>query len=253
MNTANQIRANSVLPALREPIRLITSDGVELIGELALPVDRAPAGLLICVHPLPTHGGMMDSHLYRKAAWRLPALAGLAVLRFNTRGTQSAAGRSGGSFDSGNAEGLDLAAAVAYARDRGLPVPWLVGWSFGTDVILKNPPADPFRGAILISPPLHFTPPEQLASWEQLGVPVIALVPEHDDYLQPPAAREQFGVLPNARVIAGPGAKHLWIGEESVRFVLNQIVEAVVPAALPPGQNGLPETFDGPMERWTDL
>ena len=35
----------------------------------------------------PTAGGMMDSHVLRKASWRLPALAGLAVLRFNTRGT----------------------------------------------------------------------------------------------------------------------------------------------------------------------
>ena len=37
---------------------------------------------------------MMDSHVLRKAAWRLPALAGLAVLRFNTRGTSSLRGTS---------------------------------------------------------------------------------------------------------------------------------------------------------------
>ena len=28
---------------------------------------------LVMLHPLPTHGGMMDSHIFRKAAWRLPA------------------------------------------------------------------------------------------------------------------------------------------------------------------------------------
>ena len=43
--------------------------------------DRDPVATLVCLHPLPTHGGMMDSHLYRKAAWRLPALADMAVLR----------------------------------------------------------------------------------------------------------------------------------------------------------------------------
>ena len=95
------IRANSVLPARREAITLHTADGLELVGELALPVDRDPVATLVCLHPLPTHGGMMDSHVIRKAAFRLPALAGVAVLRFNTRGTSSVQGTSEGSFDNG--------------------------------------------------------------------------------------------------------------------------------------------------------
>ncbi|HNJ77978.1 MAG TPA: alpha/beta hydrolase, partial [Marmoricola sp.] len=95
------IRANSVLPARREPLELQTADGLTLIGELALPLDREPTATLLCLHPLPTHGGMMDSHVFRKAAYRLPALAGVAVLRFNTRGTRSAQGQSEGSFDRG--------------------------------------------------------------------------------------------------------------------------------------------------------
>ncbi|MGH3481162.1 MAG: alpha/beta hydrolase, partial [Nocardioidaceae bacterium] len=67
------IRANSILPARREPITLHTADGLDLVGELALPPDRDPVATIICLHPLPTHGGMMDSHVYRKAAFRLPA------------------------------------------------------------------------------------------------------------------------------------------------------------------------------------
>src|SRR5919108_3009429 len=93
------IRANSVLPARREPITLHTADGLDLVGELALPLDRDPVATIVCLHPLPTHGGMMDSHVFRKAAFRLPALAGVAVLRFNTRGTESVQGRSQGEFD----------------------------------------------------------------------------------------------------------------------------------------------------------
>ena len=58
-----------------------------------------PVATLVCLHPLPTHGGMMDSHVFRKAACRLPALADLAVLRFNTRGTSSVRGTSEGAFD----------------------------------------------------------------------------------------------------------------------------------------------------------
>ena len=93
------IRGNSILPARREAIRLETADGLSLVGELALPEDSAPVATMVCLHPLPTHGGMMDSHLYRKASYRLPALAGIAVLRFNTRGTSSVQGTSEGTFD----------------------------------------------------------------------------------------------------------------------------------------------------------
>ena len=77
-----EIRALSVLPARRQDIELHTADGLTLVGELALPPDGPPAATLITLHPLPTHGGFMDSHVLRKAAWRLPALADLAVLRF---------------------------------------------------------------------------------------------------------------------------------------------------------------------------
>ena len=87
----DEIRAGTVLPADRRPLELHTADGLRLVGELALPVDRPPVATLVTLHPLPTHGGFMDSHVLRKASYRLPALADLAVLRFNTRGTSSPA------------------------------------------------------------------------------------------------------------------------------------------------------------------
>jgi len=99
----------------------------------------------------------MDSHVLRKASWRLPALAGMAVLRFNTRGTLSAAGRSEGEFESGEGEGLDVEAAVAYATSAGLPRIWLLGWSFGTDLTLRHGLLPGVEGAILLSPPLRFS------------------------------------------------------------------------------------------------
>ena len=98
------IKASTVLPARREDIVLHTADGLDLVGELAQPLGRAPVATLICLHPLPTAGGMMDSHILRKASYRLPALADLAVLRFNTRGTTSERGTSGGEFGEGEPE-----------------------------------------------------------------------------------------------------------------------------------------------------
>src|SRR6185369_3877707 len=131
------IRANSILPGRREALSLHTADGLSLVGELARPADREPVATLVCLHPLPTHGGMMDSHIYRKAAWRLPELAGIAVLRYNSRGTESVQGKSEGEFDAGVGERLDVAAAVEYAAFHDLPNVWLVGWSFGTDLVLR--------------------------------------------------------------------------------------------------------------------
>src|SRR3954471_15077856 len=110
------IRANSVLPARREALRLDTADGLGLVGELARPADREPTATLVCLHPLPTHGGMMDSHVLRKAAWRRPPLGGLAVLRFNTGGTGGGGGTSEGSFSAGEGERFDVAAAIEYAE-----------------------------------------------------------------------------------------------------------------------------------------
>src|SRR6202045_1009878 len=131
-----EIRASSVLPAIRTDITLQTADGLDLVGELALPADRPPVATLVCLHPLPTAGGMMDSHVLRKASYRLPALAGVAVLRFNTRGTTSARGTSEGSFGAGETERYDVAAALEYADYHDLPHPWLLGWSFGTELTL---------------------------------------------------------------------------------------------------------------------
>lgn len=63
-----EIRASTVLPARREDITLHTADGLELVGELARPPARPPVATLVCLHPLPTAEGMMDSHVLRKAS-----------------------------------------------------------------------------------------------------------------------------------------------------------------------------------------
>ena len=228
-----EIRASTVLPAIRRPVTIRTADGLNLVGELALPEQRAPAATLIGLHPLPTAGGMMDSHVLRKAANRLPALADLAVLRFNTRGTASEQGTSEGAFGEGESERHDVAAAIGYSVAAGLPRRWLLGWSFGTELALKwgNDPA--VEGAILLSPALHRTTDADLDGWAASGRPLVALVPEFDDYLRPDEARARFARVPQAEVVAVDRAKHLWVGEPYVRIVLNEIVRRVNPAAWP--------------------
>ena len=229
-----EIRGGTELPARREDIELRTADGLTLVGELASPLDREPLATLVTIHPLPTHGGFMDSPVLRKAAARLPALADLAVLRFNLRGVSSPRGTSGGAFGDGVDERHDLDAAMAFVRERSLPSPWLVGWSFGTEVVLKHGLDVGAAGVILLSPPLRRTSDEELARWADTSLPVLALVPEHDDFLQPPEALARFGAqAPAIEVLGVDGAKHLWVGETQVRRVLTEIVCAVNPAALP--------------------
>ena len=228
-----EITAGTVLPAQREPITMLTADGLTLVGELALPVSRPPVATLICLHPLPTQGGMMDSHVLRKASYRLPALADLAVLRFNTRGTPSERGRSEGEFGDGETERHDVAAAIGYCADRDLPRLWLLGWSFGTELALRWGLDPDVEGAILLSPPLRRAGDADLDAWARADKPLLALVPEHDDYLQPPQARERFARVPRAEVVGVPGAKHLWVGERYVRIALDEIVRRVNPAAWP--------------------
>jgi alpha-beta hydrolase superfamily lysophospholipase len=139
-----------------------------------------------------------------------------------------------------------VAAAVSFAADAGLPARWLLGWSFGTELALKwgldaaRGTGRDIEGAILLSPPLHRPTDADLDRWAASGKPLTALIPEHDDYLRPPEARQRFARVPQAEVIAVDGAKHLWVGEPYVRIVLNEIVRRLNPAALAPPAMTLP-------------
>ncbi len=232
------IRPSTVLPAARTPFIVRTEDGIDLVGEIARPIEKS-TGAILMLHPLPTAGGMMDSHVYKKAANRLPAMAGINVVRFNTRGTTSEAGTSSGHFDNAVSEHFDVEAMINYCFDElKLENLWVVGWSFGTDLALKFAHDKRVQGLILLSPPLRFSTDEDLKWWSTDGRPVIALVPEHDEYLKPDAARQRFAPLKQISIIAVEDAKHLWVGEPAVYRVLSEITKVIAPDHLP-----LPEEF----------
>ncbi len=234
-----QIKGGIELPATRENVELVTEDGLKLVGELSLPLSAEPVATIVALHPLPTAGGFMDSHIIRKAAARLPALADLAVLRFNFRGVTSPRGTSDGAFGHGEDERHDLDAAMRFVAERGLPRPWLLGWSFGTEVALKHGLEHDVEGVILLSPPLHRTTDEELSAWAGSGRRMIVVVPELDDYLRPAEAAQRFASVPEAELVAVEGGKHLWVGEAQTRRVLTEIVARLNPGVLP-----LPEEWD---------
>lgn len=227
------IRPSTVLPANRRPITIKTADGLNLIGEVATPIGNRVASIL-CLHPLPTAGGMMDSHVYKKAANRLPAMAGFEIIRFNTRGTSSEAGTSEGAFGEGVTEKFDVEAAIKFAfNELGVEKLWVLGWSFGTDLALKFARDSRVKGLILLSPPLRTSEVSDLEFWAKDGRPITALIPEFDDYLKPEAAAIAFQVVPQIKLINVKDAKHLWVGEPSVYRVLSEITEILSPQSLP--------------------
>jgi len=228
-----EIRSTTELPARRRDIEMTTEDGLVLVGELSVPENADPVGTVLFLHPLPTAGGYMDSHILRKAALRLPAMAEIAVLRFNFRGVTSPRGTSQGVFGEGIDERFDLEAAVEFVRTEGLPTPWLVGWSFGTEVALNHSLDLDVAGLILLSPPLHRTSVATLERWNDNTTPIVAVIPELDDYLKPAEARERFAVIPRADIVEVGDGRHLWVGEKQASRVLSEIVERVNPSALP--------------------
>ena len=211
----------------------MTTDELTLVGEVATPLGEITASLL-CLHPNPTGGGMMDSHIYKKAANRLPALAGIQVIRFNTRGTSSEAGTSEGTYDHGKGEVEDVIAAINYCFDTlKVSTLWVVGWSFGTDLALCYAKDPRVAGLILLSPPMQRTPDGVLEFWQNDSRPVIAYVPEHDEYLNPEQAVERFKIFPRLTLIPISGAKHLWVGEPFVHLILSEITKQLAPQRLP--------------------
>ena len=161
-------------------------------------------------------------------------MAGVTVVRFNTRGTGSEAGTSTGSYDGGGSEKYDIEAMLNYCfEELAITELWVVGWSFGTSLAISHARDLRVKGLILLSPTLLDIQAGDLEFWASDGRPLTALIPEFDDYLKPDQARQRFSVIPQAQLIAVDGAKHLWVGEPYVHRVLSEITKIVAPQRLP--------------------
>ena len=93
------------------------------------PDDGArPTAVAVVAHPHPLHGGTMDNNVVHRTARGLHE-AGLAVLRFNFRGT----GASEGLHDGEGAEEEDFRACLDWLAERfpGIEL-WAAGFSFGS-------------------------------------------------------------------------------------------------------------------------
>ena len=194
-------------------LTLTTSDGIDLEAELRLPSPDGEGadgvtGSVVLAHPHPAQGGSMSS-LVTSELFRLLPERGLAALRFNFRGV----GRSGGEHGHGLTEHQDVVAALHELRDLGRSGPLvLCGWSFGADVSLSvlDPAID---GWVAIAPPLRVLPVEDLAAAAGADPrPTLLIVPEHDQFRPPEAAREATEGWTATTIEAVSGADHFLVG-----------------------------------------
>ena len=117
------------------------------------PAPQKNAPIAIILHPHPQFGGTMNNqvvyHLYYLFVQR-----GFSVLRFNFRGV----GRSQGTFDRGEGELSDAAAALDWLQSYNVNTRscWIGGFSFGAwigmQLLMRRPEID---GFISVAPPAN--------------------------------------------------------------------------------------------------
>jgi alpha/beta superfamily hydrolase len=113
--------------------------------------EGPPRAVAVVAHPHPQHGGTMDNNVVHRTARGLHD-AGLAVVRFNFRGT----GASEGQHDGNGAEDEDLRAVVDDLAQRypGLEL-WAAGFSFGARTVARLAPKEPrIRRVLLVALPV---------------------------------------------------------------------------------------------------
>ena len=184
------IRSGVELPARREDIELHTADGLTLVGELALPLDSAPA----------RHPGDAASAAHRRRLHGLPhhpqGRRPPAGARRSRRccGSTSAASPPRAAPREG-ALGAWRRRAARPRRRHGVRRRTGSAQPVAARLVVRHrdraqvrPANTRSSGAILLSPPLKRTTDDELAAWAGSGKRLVAVVPEFDDYLRPAEA-----------------------------------------------------------------
>ncbi len=184
------------------PVSLDTADGLRLDGDLTMA--PAPRGGVVVCHPHPLYGGdrfnPVVTHLTRTLAED-----GWAALRFDFRGVNDSEGVHGEGVD----ERLDVAAAIdTLSMLTDGPI-WLIGYSFGSMVVLSvtHPRID---GWVAIAPPLAALPGQVLAAGDHR--PTHVLVARHDQFSPPDATLPIVADWTNAQVNVLESADHFLAG-----------------------------------------
>jgi len=172
---------------------------------------RPNAPLALLLHPHPQHGGTMNNRVVY-AMFQTFARMGFSTLRFNFRGV----GRSQGSYDGGQGELADAAAALDWLQtiNPEAPICWVGGYSFGAYVgmqlLMRRPE---IGGFVSIAPPASHYDFTFLAPCPSSGLIVHGaadtLVPEESVGRLVTKLNSQKGVTIDYRVLRG--ADHFFV------------------------------------------
>ena len=206
-------------------IRFETADGCALEGEIREP-EGEPRGTAVICHPHPQHGGSKDHPLL----WNIRndlAGRGLAVLSFNFRGVMGSAGEHGSGVD----ELHDVRAAIDRVRQEAAGPTAVAGWSFGSNVALREAMDDDRVAALAlvgfpVNDPLGLPDPpdrEMLAAFDR---PVLFLSGEADQFSPVPDLRRLARRLPRGEVEILADTDHfLWKREREAAEIIGSFFD----------------------------
>src|SRR5438477_6513570 len=173
----------------------------------------AAAPMALVLHPHPQQGGTMHNKVVY-ALYQCFVRRGFSTLRFNFRGV----GRSQGSFDRGEGELSDAAAALDWMQtyNPNAGACWVAGFSFGAwigmQLLMRRPEVE---GFISIAPPANLYDFSFLAPCPSSGLIVHgekdAVVPPKDVNTLVEKLKTQKGIVIDQQII--PGANHFFDGK----------------------------------------
>jgi alpha/beta superfamily hydrolase len=185
--------------------------------------DNAPIALVL--HPHPQHGGTMNNKIVY-TLFHAFVRNGFSCLRFNFRGV----GRSQGTFDRGEGELSDAAAALDWLQtyNPNAGASWIGGFSFGAwvgmQLLMRRPEIDAF---ISVSPPANLFDFSFLAPCPASGMVVHG---DRDPIVPGEAVQRLVNKLMHQRDIkidyrVVPGADHFFANEQEA---LDKIVDEYI-------------------------
>lgn len=184
-----------------ETVYLETIDGVAIEADVVRSDAPHVRAVVVIGHPHPLYGGDRFNHVVRamqEAAFALDCHS-IAV---DFRGV----GNSGGTYDDGDSERLDLAAAVELADllTDDCPVV-MTGYSFG-GVVALNVSHPLITSWIALAPPAQMMTHSPLAA-QKPGQKII-MCPEHDQFTTPETMREFTKEWTHTTVMELPQVDH---------------------------------------------
>jgi len=201
-----------------------TEEAPQLEGRIFTFADGAPHPGVVLLHANPSGGGHMDMKVMQAIEAALVE-AGMATLRYNSRGVGESAGGISNSGDrlvvapEGAAETTDVGMALDFlALQEGVDQHRLavVGHSFGARIglaYLASHPDERVRAAVCIGLPVAWRNLAHLGQWPH---PRLFVTGERDDFSPPAKLEEYVATLPepvNNVVLKDTG--HFFEGRET--------------------------------------